>query len=67
MLLHNGILSKPAEFVIKAAMIIIFVLINIKGIRDVGIVSTILSILVMVAFAMVAVSDPELGRQRRNS
>lgn len=48
-------LSKPAEFVIKAAMIIIFVLINIKGIRDVGIISTILSILVMVAFAMVAV------------
>ena len=48
-------LSKPAEFVIKAAMIIIFVAINIKGIKDVGIISTILSILVMVAFAMVAV------------
>ncbi len=48
-------LSKPIEFVIKAAMIIVFVLINIRGIKDVGIVSTILSLLVMVAFAMVAV------------
>lgn len=43
------------EFVCKALMIIIFVYINIRGVRDVGIVSTILSILVIVAFGMVAV------------
>jgi amino acid transporter len=43
------------EFAIKAAIIIIFIYINIRGIKDVGIVSTILSILVIVAFGMVAV------------
>ncbi|MEA4922459.1 MAG: APC family permease [Eubacteriaceae bacterium] len=48
-------LSRPAEFAIKVAMIAIFTFINIRGVRDVGIVSTILSILVIVAFAMVAV------------
>lgn len=48
-------LSRPAEFAIKLAMIAIFIFINIRGIRDVGIVSTILSILVIVAFVMVAV------------
>ncbi|NLT48535.1 MAG: APC family permease [Clostridiales bacterium] len=44
------------EFAFKAGMIIIFTYINIRGVRDVGIVSTILSILVMVAFGMVAIS-----------
>ena len=48
-------LSRPAEFAIKAMMIIIFVGINLRGVRDVGIISTVLSLLVMVAFAMVAV------------
>lgn len=48
-------LPRMGEFVIKFAMILIFVIINIRGVKDVGIVSTILSILVMVAFAMVAV------------
>ncbi len=43
------------EFAFKAAIIIIFTYINIRGVRDVGIVSTILSILVIVAFGMVAV------------
>ena len=44
-----------AEFAIKAAIIIFFTYINIRGVKDVGIVSTILSILVIVAFAMVAI------------
>ena len=48
-------LSRPVEFVLKLAMILIFTYINIRGVRDVGIVSTILSILVIVAFAMVAI------------
>ena len=48
-------LTWGVEFAIKAAMIIIFTWINIRGVKDVGIVSTILSILVIVAFAMVAV------------
>ena len=43
------------EFAIKAAMIIFFTWINIRGVKDVGIVSTILSLLVIVAFAMVAI------------
>lgn len=44
-----------AEFAFKAGIILIFTYINIRGVRDVGIVSTILSILVIVAFAMVAI------------
>lgn len=48
-------LSWGAEFALKVVMILIFTLINIRGVKDVGIVSTVLSILVMVAFAMVAV------------
>lgn len=48
-------LSKPTEFAIKVAMIMIFTYINLRGVRDVGIVSTILAILVIVAFGMVAV------------
>lgn len=44
-----------AEFAFKAAMIFIFTYINIRGVRDVGIVSTMLSILVIIAFGMVAV------------
>ncbi len=47
--------SVMGEFAIKFAMIAIFTIINIRGVKDVGIVSTILSILVMVAFGMVAV------------
>lgn len=43
------------EMAIKIAMILIFTYINIRGVKDVGIVSTILSILVIVAFAMVAI------------
>jgi amino acid transporter len=42
------------ETIFKFGMILVFTIINIRGIRDVGIVSTILSILVIVAFAMVA-------------
>ena len=45
----------PAEFALKFAMIAIFTIINIRGVKDVGIASTILSILVMVAFGVVAI------------
>lgn len=44
------------EFAIKAAIIIIFTYINIRGVKDVGAVSSILSILVIVAFGIVAIS-----------
>lgn len=47
-------LSPQVEFIIKAAMILLFTWINVRGVKDVGIVSTVLSILVMAAFAMVA-------------
>lgn len=48
-------LSWGAEMAIKVAMILIFTWINIRGVKDVGIVSTILSVLVIVAFGMVAI------------
>ena len=44
------------ETIFKFGMIFVFTYINIRGIRDVGIVSTILSILVIVAFGMVLVA-----------
>lgn len=43
------------EFLFKFVMIFVFVFINIRGVKDVGIVSTILALLVMAAFAMVAI------------
>lgn len=48
-------LSPLTEFIIKFIMIFFFTFINIRGVRDVGIVSTILSLLVIAAFAMVAI------------
>jgi amino acid transporter len=48
-------LSKPEEFFVKFIMIMVFTYINIRGVKDVGIVSTVLSILVIAAFTMVAV------------
>lgn len=47
--------SPIAEFAIKFVMILIFTIINIRGVKDVGVVSTILSTLVILAFAMVAI------------
>jgi amino acid transporter len=43
------------EYAFKASMIVFFTYINIRGIRDVGFVSGLISVLVMIAFAMVAV------------
>ncbi|MGI6747685.1 MAG: APC family permease [Anaerovoracaceae bacterium] len=48
-------LSWEAEMVFKIAMILVFTYINIRGIKDVGIVSTILSVLVIGAFSLVAI------------
>ncbi len=48
-------LSGVAAYAVKAVIILIFTYINIRGVKDVGIVSTILSILVIIAFAMVAI------------
>jgi amino acid transporter len=47
--------NRLLEFVFKAAMILVFMGINIRGVRDVGIVTNALSIFVIAAFAMVAV------------
>jgi len=43
------------EFALKFVMIFIFTVINVRGVKDVGTTSTILSILVMVAFGVVAI------------
>jgi amino acid transporter len=48
-------LSAVQEYLFKASVIIFFIYINIRGIRDVGAVSTIISVLVLIAFGMVAV------------
>jgi len=48
-------LTPIEEYLFKASVIVCFTYINIRGIRDVGAVSTVISILVMIAFAMVAV------------
>jgi amino acid transporter len=42
------------EYLFKASVVIVFTYINIRGIRDVGVVSTIISILILAAFALVA-------------
>ncbi|MGL4485055.1 MAG: APC family permease [Anaerovoracaceae bacterium] len=49
-------LGKPVEIAFKFVMIIVFTYINIRGVKDVGLVSTILSLLVIVAFGLVAVA-----------
>ena len=43
------------EFIFKAAMILIFTYVNLRGMKELGSVSTILSLLVIVAFAMIAI------------
>ncbi len=48
-------LSGLQEYLFKASVIIVFTYINIRGIRDVGAVSTFISILVLIAFGLVAV------------
>ena len=47
-------LTPIEEYLFKASIIVCFTYINIRGIKDVGAVSTVISILVMIAFAMVA-------------
>jgi amino acid transporter len=47
-------LTPIEEYIFKASVIVGFTYINIRGIKDVGAVSTVISILVMIAFAMVA-------------
>jgi amino acid transporter len=47
-------LSGVQEYLFKASIIIFFTYINIRGIRDVGTVSTIISVFVLVAFGLVA-------------
>lgn len=47
--------SYGQEFIFKAAMILIFTFINLRGMKEIGSVSMILSLLVIVAFVMVAI------------
>ena len=47
-------LTPVEEYLFKASIVVFFTYINIRGIKDVGIVSTTISILVMIAFALVA-------------
>ena len=48
-------LTPVTAFALKAAMIIIFTIINLRGLEEVSIVSTIFCIIILVAFAAVAV------------
>ena len=47
-------LTATEEYLFKASVVVFFTYINIRGIRDVGLVSTTISIFVMIAFALVA-------------
>ena len=49
-------LNGTQEFAVKAAIILIFTYINLRGVKDVGLISSILSILVIIAFALVALA-----------
>lgn len=48
-------MSAAAEHAVKIGMILIFTVINLMGLKEVGKVSTVLSILIVLAFALVAV------------
>jgi amino acid transporter len=48
-------MSDSTAFILKMVMILIFTVVNLLGIREVGMVSTILSVLILLAFAAVAV------------
>ncbi|MDR1953877.1 MAG: APC family permease, partial [Clostridiales Family XIII bacterium] len=48
-------MSEAESYIFKAIMILVFMWINIRGVRDVGIITNILSIFVIVAFAMIAI------------
>ncbi len=48
-------MSPVADQALKIGMILIFTIINLLGLREVGAVSTVLSILIVAAFALVAV------------
>lgn len=48
-------MSGTANYIVKAVIIIVFTYINLRGIREVGAISTILSTCVLIAFAAVAV------------
>ncbi len=48
-------LSPVAAFIIKAAFIIIFTIVNLRGLEEVSTLSTIFCIIILVAFAAVAV------------
>ena len=58
-------LSGPVAYAIKAAIIILFCLINLRGIKEVGWVATVISICVLIAFAAITcigfahVTNPE--------
>ncbi|MDR0425483.1 MAG: APC family permease [Clostridiales Family XIII bacterium] len=47
-------MSAAQAFALKAAMILIFMYINIRGVKDVGLVTNALSVFVIMAFAMIA-------------
>ena len=47
-------LAPGQEFALKAAMILIFMYINLRGVKDVGAVTNVLAIFIIAAFVMVA-------------
>ncbi|NLD19087.1 MAG: APC family permease [Clostridiales bacterium] len=50
------VLSDPwISFIVKLAIVAFFIIINLMGLKEVGMISTILSILILVAFTLVAV------------
>lgn len=48
-------LSAAGAYIMKAAIIIIFMIINLRGVKEVAFVSTIISVFIVVAFAGIAI------------
>lgn len=48
-------LNGTQEYMVKIAFIVVFTIINLRGIKDVAIVNTIISISILIAFAIVAI------------
>ena len=43
------------EFIVKLAIVVFFIIINLMGLKEVGMVSTVLSVLILIAFTVVTI------------
>lgn len=48
-------LTPVQEYMIKVAIIVVFIIINLQGVKDVAIINTVISVSILIAFAVVSV------------